>query len=118
MSKRDNPEGDKPSDESKEAPLADKGPKRLPPNDWAKARGYLLSPNVTANEVLGTGPHWDWKHAAADAMHGWKHHEFHAGAPLLLTAEDYDAAIKAATKPEGHPEQHAPAVSPHLKPQE
>lgn len=47
---------------------------------------------------------FDWRHNSADALHGWSHHEYHAGAPLQLTREDYEAALEAASKPraDGH----------------
>jgi hypothetical protein len=80
-------------------------------------------------------------HAGAEALHGWREHEHHEGKSIQLSADDYKAALKAATepvtrvvdkdgKPTGEPidshkaaaegiptitdyEPHKPALSPH-----
>lgn len=84
-----------------------------------------------------------WQHAAAEALHGWKQHEHHESAPILLSRKDYEAALLAASKPvtraigkDGKPagepldsyeaakkglptitdyEPHEPALSPHYE---
>jgi hypothetical protein len=58
-------------------------------------------------------------HEAASVMHGWKLHEHHAGAPLQITREDYEAALRAAgeTDAVGQPIPHARAMSQHAAPQ-
>jgi hypothetical protein len=40
-----------------------------------------------------------WQHAAAEALHGWKNHEHHEQAPILLSFDDYKAALIAASAP-------------------
>jgi hypothetical protein len=40
-----------------------------------------------------------WQHAAAEALHGWKQHEHHEAKPILLSLDDYKAALIAASKP-------------------
>lgn len=56
-----------------------------------------------------------WKHAAAAALHRWVEHAHHTGRPMVLSAEDYAAALKAAEGPDktGNYAPHAPALSPH-----
>lgn len=39
------------------------------------------------------------QHAAAEALHGWKQHAHHEGAPILLTKEAYENALRAAGSP-------------------
>lgn len=69
-------------------------------------------------------PAYSWQHAAAAQLHGWGLHEHHAGAPILLSQADYEAALKAAEAPVTLPADgnrqaitvyvpHAPALSPH-----
>ena len=50
-------------------------------------------------------------HGAAAALHHWKTHEHHEGAPLQLTRADYEAAIEAAKSTAFAP--HPAALSPH-----
>lgn len=40
-----------------------------------------------------------WQHAAAEALHGWKQHEHHEAKPILLSLDDYKAALFAASHP-------------------
>lgn len=40
-----------------------------------------------------------WMHNTAAALHGWGQHAHHMAAEMLLSDEDYAAAIKAALKP-------------------
>lgn len=48
-------------------------------------------------------------HAGASALHGWREHEHHTGARMLLTRKDYCAALAAVDtfKP------HQAALSPY-----
>ncbi|MEM9692606.1 MAG: hypothetical protein AAGA56_08680 [Myxococcota bacterium] len=52
----------------------------------------------------------NWEHEAAATAHGWHEHAHHAGTPMSLTPEDYEAAIAAAIS--GKPP-HSAALSPH-----
>ncbi len=56
-----------------------------------------------------------WQHAAAAALHGWAEHAHHAGAPMRLSAEDYFAALVAASEPDtqGNYRPHPGALSRH-----
>lgn len=79
---------------------------------------------------------YDSIHAAAAVLHGWQFHEHHAGEPMRLTREAYEAALKAAANPinvteddlkkcrddsecaelrakHGHYQPHPAALSPH-----
>jgi hypothetical protein len=38
-------------------------------------------------------------HNGAEALHGWREHAHHTGAPIQLSADDYKAALKAASTP-------------------
>lgn len=40
-----------------------------------------------------------WQHAAAEALHGWKQHAHHEAAPIRLSRNDYDNALRAASHP-------------------
>lgn len=53
-------------------------------------------------------------HAPAEALHRWRQHAHHAGAPIQLTREDYLAALQAAASPDasGNYRPHAAALSP------
>lgn len=46
--------------------------------------------------ALFPDPRDQWKHAAAEASHGWKDHAHHAGEELKLTEANYRAAVDAA----------------------
>lgn len=56
-----------------------------------------------------------WQHNAASAVHGWAEHAHHEGAPMLLTGEDYYAALVAASQPDekGNYVPHRAALSKH-----
>jgi hypothetical protein len=81
-------------------------PSTRTPEEWARIKGLFL-PAATSYKIA----HFDWKHAAAEAAHGWADHAHHAGAPMQLSEADYDAAIAAVQTSAMTP--HAPAVSPH-----
>lgn len=38
-------------------------------------------------------------HNGAEALHGWREHAHHEGAPIRLSVDDYKAALKAASAP-------------------
>ncbi|MBA2724284.1 MAG: hypothetical protein H0U56_15630 [Methylibium sp.] len=81
---------------------------RLTPTQWAERKGM-----VKAAAFPWEQPRVDARHAAADSLHAWGYHAYHYQAePLLLTEQDYDAALKAAAEfPLELP--HKPAISPH-----
>jgi hypothetical protein len=55
------------------------------------------------------------KHAAAEFLHGWSQHEHHyQDAPLLLTRENYEAALSAGFQYPCVPP-HAAALSPCVR---
>lgn len=56
-----------------------------------------------------------WQHNAASALHGWREHEHHAGAPIQLTGKAYRNALRAAAEPNatGNYVPHPAALSPH-----
>jgi hypothetical protein len=62
----------------------------------------LRAPEAWADLVFPVSPrgtqHADrWRHAVASHVHRWELHAYHQGAPLLLSREDYTAALDAAT---------------------
>jgi hypothetical protein len=78
------------------------------------------------NEVVKIGPKgsnptpgvrslYSWDHAAAAALHGWKNHEHHAGAPIQITRAAYESALAAASAPDatGRYVPHPAARSPY-----
>jgi hypothetical protein len=58
-----------------------------------------------------------WAFRAAEVLHGWATHQLHSPDPLILTRDDYDAAIAAAQSPDerGAYTPHAAALAPHLR---
>jgi hypothetical protein len=54
---------------------------------------------------------------AAEVLHGWSVAHLHSATPLLLSVDDFQAAIKATEKPDarGVYTPHAPALAPHLR---
>jgi hypothetical protein len=98
----------KPSVDATTAPVAtETEPVAVPPrthftpDELAKATGN--AEQVKADVRFGGGRpdkelRYSWQHAAAAQLHGWAAHEHHAGAPIALTREDYEAALKAATE--------------------
>lgn len=59
--------------------------------------------NVTRVAVVGNQSEsfelYHPQHAGAEALHGWKEHAHHEGAPILLTKSDYENALRAAAEP-------------------
>ncbi|MEM9693009.1 MAG: hypothetical protein AAGA56_10720 [Myxococcota bacterium] len=79
--------------------------KRYPVTDLAARTGRIVH-----ERVVGVVPNWE--HRAAATLHGWDLHAHHAGRPLELSLDDYEAAISAASA--ARPP-HAAAVSPHRR---
>lgn len=46
-------------------------------------------------------PREQWKHAAAEASHGWKDHAHHAGEELRLSEDAYRRSVDAAISGKG-----------------
>lgn len=69
------------------------------PDEWVKITGE-------GREMFLEGK-WRWvpsaRHAAAVVLHGWQKHAHHAGAPFMLTREQYEAALRAAEPEVGIP---------------
>lgn len=82
----------------------------LTPEQWAHRKGLYVE-----HKMLGQESHFGWVHAAAKQLHGWKDHEHHAGEPIKLTEDAYDAALRTITHPDedGQSRAHKPAMSPH-----
>jgi hypothetical protein len=78
-------------------------------------RGIKPSPNTVAVRGAQLPKQDAWKHAAAAALHGWAEHAHHTGKPMELSAEGYEAALKAVEGPgkSGDYEPHPAALSPH-----
>ena len=107
--------------EPKAAPKAEA--KTQTPEQWAVETGNVKS--VRLPEFPGLSPLYSWQHASAAVVHGWREHAHHAGAPMQLTREDYEAALRsastAALTESGQPidpkgdvyRPHPPALSPY-----
>jgi hypothetical protein len=99
-------------EDSAEAPPSDdhapatRGPLGTP-SEW-RAANFPAAPSGR--------PHPErWRHAAADALHGWTYHEHHYAGEVKISEADYKAALQAASAPRGqgnHYEPHAAACSP------
>lgn len=92
---------------------------RRAPAEWARETGNVVEIPLEMS-VGGKGglvhrfP--GMYHAAAAALHGWREHEHHEGAPMQLSRADYLAAVDAAKAPpkgERSYRPHGPALSPH-----
>ena len=76
------------------------------PEEWAKRLGHVC---VAPEHMPQLRTHYDWRHAVADALHGWSQHAYHYQAePLLLTETHYCAALDAAAEYPTKPA-HVPA---------
>ena len=71
-----------------DAPPAPQSAERRSPGQWAA----ILFPASERGRLHADA----WKHGAAEGLHGWMTHEHHAGAPIELTREDYESALRAA----------------------
>lgn len=82
---------------------SDEAPARAESRDAVTAR--MKTPDQWAAERFPPGPRGQphremWKHAAADALHGWRIHAHHyPKSPVTLREEDYNAALAAASVP-------------------
>jgi hypothetical protein len=90
------------------------------PNGEALPSSEKRSPDDWARELFPASdrgrPHPKlFEHGAAEALHGWKLHVHHAGAPLQLSRTDYVAALRAAKTVVGNTyAPHPAALSPHF----
>jgi hypothetical protein len=86
------------------------GPELRRPDEWADATIGTRRSRVAILSVGGVarGPRRTAAHRAAAQLHGWVRHDQHSATPLLLSLEDYAAALESA----GRGEVHAPALSP------
>ncbi len=65
---------------------------------------------VWADPLPPDGQRYKWAHRIAALVHGWTLHEHHyADHPIMLTAEDYDAALALASS--GSTQAHPAAVA-------
>lgn len=110
---------------------ADPPPPSDPPGRTEEAKPKLESPMALAKAAgqirtvknLGTDQAVSLpspQHLAAAQLHGWTAHRYHTGADFILTADDYQEALKVASgQPKkqkvGRPrlEPHEAACSPH-----
>lgn len=134
MSKRNEPiesaDGSAPTEKPPESPPGEKPPTevaaRKSPRDWAIELGH--GPQKPRHEWNSSGtsrPMGSLAYEVAAVLHGWREHEHHANAPMMLTREEFEGALKAALpeneldekgnvkKLAGNPEPHKPALSPH-----
>ncbi len=82
-------------------------PKKRSKNIWSKGTSKEPAPGMSP--LKGS-----MMHECAAILHGWREHELHTdGAPLLMSQEDYLAALKATMPEVGNPVPHKPALSPH-----
>jgi len=89
---------------------------RLPVDVLAVRSGRVVElGNLASGRKVRRG---DAAHQAAATLHGWRDHVAATGEQLSMTAEDYEAAVKAASAPpQGKQalEPHKPALSPHSR---
>lgn len=88
-------------------------PLKLAPDAWARRLGHVGKVSgLTINKKPVPAP-FSWRHAAADQIHGWSLHKQHTTTPLTLLQGDYEAALKAAEKPDkdGNYQPHPAALS-------
>ena len=86
------------------AEVAPSGPTKTP-DAWAKELGNFKAGNPFIPQV---SENYSLAHSAADRLHGWSEHAYQFQAEsdaLLITREDYEAALAAALK--------FPTVAPH-----
>jgi len=90
---------------------------RKSPKEWALATGNGPKASASKNKwdvAQGmSAPRGSVYHEIASVLHGWKEHQENENAPMLLTQEEYLAALKATMPEEGNPVPHKPALSPH-----
>lgn len=93
---------------------------RKSPRDWALELGNLKLRPLPAETPNALTECYTAPHASAVVLHGWRQHQHHEGAPMLLTREDYLAALDATqVAHEATPDEpnayrpHLPALSHH-----
>lgn len=89
-------------------PEPPQGPERLTPHAWGEQLGLCEKADPARPWIES---HADWRFAAADKLHGWSDHAHHwqgPGQELLLTKEEFEAALQAGAD---YPEKpaHRPA---------
>lgn len=87
-------------------------PKKTP-TEWAKettAPG-TAEPNYVPCRHGWERDRYSWQHAAAAVRHGWADHKLATSGEILLSCEDYLAALKAVTGGATGSALHLPAVS-------
>lgn len=100
---------------AKDEPRAKPKPKALPTViELARELGEILELRMPNGKTIVTPTA---RHQAAAALHGWRDHAHHAGSPMTLSREAYQAALAAADAPP-HGQRalapHVPALSPHV----
>ena len=68
------------------------------PAEWAEKLGLVTKAHPHIPQVPTFA---DWRHAAADKLHGWSDHAYHhqgERARFVLSRDDYQAALKAAAE--------------------
>lgn len=83
------------------APPAVEPPAKKSPREWAQLTGNGPKKGArhrwTAHATPGMSRQMgSMAHEVASVLHGWKEHEHHENAPILLTKEQYLAALEAA----------------------
>jgi hypothetical protein len=76
-------------------PADAKGAETKTPDEWARETGHMLSLRQVSGCCEDRG---DWRHSAASALHGWVHHQYHAGSAIRITRAAYLAALDAVDK--------------------
>jgi len=108
--------GSAPAVDASSAPVANAAPRNNgnSPDKWAEV-AFPMKRRGDRSSIKVSHPSY-WQHRAAAALHGWAEHAHHTGKPMQLTAEQYYAALVAAsTTPARNGEYvpHFPALSPH-----
>lgn len=120
MKMSDEPKKNEKTDAPPSSPVVES--KLKSPRDWAVATGNgpkkrsknLWTQGATNEPARGMSSlKGSMMHECAAVLHGWREHEHHAGTPLLMSEEDYLAALKATMPEVGNPVPHKPACSPH-----
>src|SRR5262245_51331988 len=75
---------------------------RRTPEEWAGQCGQRRAKSFEETVSFVNGKPFDapteflWQHESAAILHGWALHAHHAGEPMKLSRQDYEAALKAA----------------------
>jgi hypothetical protein len=80
-------------------------PQKFELRELAERNGQIVKQLDAEDSPFG------WRHRVADSVHGWSAHNYHYQAdPIMLTEEQYRAALDAACPREGHSSQHPEAL--------